>query len=164
MSDFLHKIALPCSTRRWRAMFLPVLIVAVGCAAMPAGGEDSAPSMIGPVTITRARHDRIVDYPWGRLRWHASADIGNSKTMTVGEATFKPGTGIPEHSHPNGDEIVHVLKGCVLFTVGDRAIELKEVDTANIPAGVHHGGRSIGATEAIMSVSFSSASRLIVWE
>lgn len=129
-----------------------------------AGSDDSAPLTIGAATVTRSSHDKLVEYPWGHLRWFASADLKNSSAMTVGLATFKPGTGIPLHAHPNGDEIVHVVKGHVLVTVGNESIQLNEGDTITFLKGVRHSGKNLDTEDAVMFVSFSSPDRRIVWE
>lgn len=114
--------------------------------------------------IIRSSESGVVEYPWGRLTWFASAKLGNSSTMTIGQAMFRPEQGIPTHLHPNGEEIVHVLKGRVLVLVEGRPVTLEEGDTITIPAGIAHSGKNIGVGEALMSVSFSSADRQIIWK
>ena len=114
--------------------------------------------------ITRVTDDRVIEYPWGHIVWYVSRELRNSDTMTVGEAVIKPGQENPRHFHPNCDEVLHVLKGHILSTLGDQTADLKEGDTVSIPAGTRHSAKNIGADDAVLSMSFSSADREVVGE
>jgi quercetin dioxygenase-like cupin family protein len=114
--------------------------------------------------VTVHANNLVVDYPWGRLTWFASKELKNSDTMTVGQALIRPGQENPMHFHPNCDEILHVLKGRILQVAGDKSFEMNEGDTISIPAGIHHSTRNIGKEDAILAISFSSASRQVIGE
>jgi mannose-6-phosphate isomerase-like protein (cupin superfamily) len=81
-----------------------------------------------------------------------------------GEAVIKPGQENPRHFHLNCDEVLHVLKGHILHTMGDKSVEMNEGDTVSIPAGVHHNAKNIGTENAVLAISFSSADRQAVGE
>ena len=99
----------------------------------------------------------------GALTWLASRALGNSDTMTVGRATLPPDGMSPRHFHPNCDEVLHVLQGRILHTMGDDEAELATGDTITIPVGVVHNARNIGDTDALLLICFSSADRETVW-
>jgi len=114
--------------------------------------------------VMRAADNKVIEYPWGHLTWYVSRELKNSDTMTIGEAVIKPGQENPRHYHPNCDEVLHVLKGHILHTVGDKAVEMNEGDTVSIPAGIHHNAKNIGTENAVLAISFSSADRQVIGE
>lgn len=114
--------------------------------------------------VARPAENKVVEYPWGRITWYVSRELGNSDTLTVGQAIIKPGRENPRHYHPNCDEVLHVSKGRILHTMGDRTVEMLEGDTVSIPTGVRHNARNIGTQDAVLAISFSSADRKVVGE
>jgi quercetin dioxygenase-like cupin family protein len=119
---------------------------------------------IDDAVVMRAADNKVIEYPWGHLTWYVSRELKNSDTMTVGEAVIKPGQENPRHYHPNCDEVLHVLKGHILHTMGDKSAEMNEGDTVSIPAGIHHNAKNIGKENAVLAISFSSADRQVVGE
>jgi quercetin dioxygenase-like cupin family protein/type 1 glutamine amidotransferase len=125
---------------------------------------DAAQEASGDAVVTRAADMQVLDQPWGKITWYASGELGNSQTMTVGEAVIKPGQQNPRHYHPNCDEVLHVLRGRILHTMGSRQAEMSAGDTVSIPTGVHHNARNIGTEDAVLAISFSSAHREVIGE
>jgi quercetin dioxygenase-like cupin family protein len=113
--------------------------------------------------ILRATEATHVPMESGALTWLASRQLGNSETMTVGRSTLPPGGMNPRHFHPNCEEVLHVLAGRILHTMGDEEAELSPGDTITIPANVVHNARNIGDTEALLLICFSSADRETMW-
>ena len=101
---------------------------------------------IDAAIVTRAGNNEVIQYPWGHLTWYVSRKLNNSDTMTVGEAVIKPGRENTRHFHPNCDEVLHVVKGHILQTVGDKTVEMNEGDTVSIPAGIPTAPRISGPT------------------
>lgn len=99
----------------------------------------------------------------GALTWFASRQLGNSEAMTVGLATLPPGGMNPRHYHPNCEEVLHVLQGRILHTMGDEQAAMGPGDTITIPANVVHNARNTGDTDALLFLCFSSADRETVW-
>ncbi len=129
--------------------------------ARRAEGGDRA---IAEAVVTRPAQNKVVEYPWGRLTWYASGELGNSETLTVGQAIIKPGQENPRHYHPNCDEVLRVSQGHILHTMGERTVEMSAGDTVSIPTGVRHNARNIGTVDAVLDISFSSADRKVVGE
>jgi len=119
---------------------------------------------IDAAIVTPAANSKVINYPWGRLTWYVSKELKNSDTMTVGEAVIRPGQENSRHFHPNCDEVLHVIKGHILQTLGDKSVEMREGDTVSIPAGIHHNARNIGTEDAVLSISYSSADRQVIGE
>lgn len=99
----------------------------------------------------------------GDLTWLASRELGNSAEMTVGRAVVRAGMANPRHYHPNCEEVLHVLEGTIIHTIGDREIELSAGDTITIPAQVVHNARNPGEKDALLFICFSAANRQTVW-
>jgi quercetin dioxygenase-like cupin family protein len=119
---------------------------------------------IDAAIVVPAASDQVIQYPWGHLTWYVSHELNNSDTMTVGEAVIKPGRENPRHFHPNCDEVLHVIKGHILQTMGDKSVEMNEGDTVSIPAGIRHNAKNIGTEDAVLAISYSSATRQVVGE
>lgn len=126
--------------------------------------DESRRRKVTDAVVTRSADHKVVAFPWGRLTWHASGELGNSDTLTVGEAVIAPGQRNPRHYHPNCDEVLRVLKGRIRHTIGDRTVEMGEGDTVTIPAGMLHNQTNLGDEDAVLAISFSSAWRKVVNE
>lgn len=145
-----------------RLLWLTVPMV-LSSAAMVIGAEIK-PMAITEGVVTRPANYKVIEQPWGRLTWYVSGELGNSDTMTVGQAVISPGKENPRHHHPNCDEILHVISGRILQTVGDKTVEMNVGDTVSIPAGVKHQAKNIGNEDAVLAISFSSADRQVIGE
>jgi quercetin dioxygenase-like cupin family protein len=126
---------------------------------VPAAGISSHDAV-----VTRAADRQVIEQTWGRITWYASGPLGNSATMTVGEAVIRPGQENPRHYHPNCDEILHVMRGRILHSMGTQQVEMTVGDTVSIPTGVRHNARNIGTEDAVLAISFSSAHREVIGE
>jgi len=132
--------------------------------AAHAAAEAARRRRVTEAVVTRSTDDKVVEFPWGYLRWHVSGELGNSDTLTVGQAVIRPGEQNPRHYHPNCDEVLYVLKGHIQHSMGDRTVEMGVGDTVSIPTGVVHNARNIGTEDAVLAISFSSADRKVVNE
>lgn len=101
---------------------------------------------------------------WGALQWLASAEIGNADGLTLGRVTIRAGASNPRHCHESCEEILYLLRGRLVHTLGDGSFTLEAGDTISIPAGVYHNAASVGAEDAEMIVAYSSATRDFVLE
>ena len=113
--------------------------------------------------VLRAADQQVKELDFGSLCWFTSKELGNSETMTTGLCILKSGAGNPRHYHPNCDEVLHVLQGRIVHTLGDDETELEEGDTISVPINVIHSARNIGEGEARLFISFSSAERQAVF-
>jgi quercetin dioxygenase-like cupin family protein len=112
--------------------------------------------------ILRAADAKTEEFDWGRLDWFASAELGNSGHQTVGCCTLRPGMENPCHSHPNCEEVLHVLRGRIShYMEGAEDEEMSEGDTITLPAGVPHRARNAGDEDAVLLICYSSADRRI---
>jgi len=113
------------------------------------------------VKVLKKENCKIQAMEWGTLSWFASRELENSQEMTMGKCVLKPGFSNPPHSHPNCEEILHVIRGKIKHSIEEgKEILLKEGDTICIPPYLVHNARNIGKKEAILMICFSSAERL----
>jgi len=102
--------------------------------------------------------------PWGSLTWYASKAMGNAEEITTGKCVIKPGFSNPVHIHPNCEEVLHVLRGDIIHTLGGESAAMKEGDTIAIPAGVPHNATNTGAGDAVLGIAYSAGERITVNE
>jgi len=114
--------------------------------------------------ILEAKDAAQQGFEWGQLSWFVNQDIGNSQSLTLGKCVIKPGCENPRHHHPNCEEILQLVAGKIIHSIGDDLFEMEPGDTIVIPPHVMHNARNIGSSDAVMTIIFSSANRLTVGE
>jgi quercetin dioxygenase-like cupin family protein len=120
--------------------------------------------MNGP-KVLKADKREVIPQEWGKLIWFASAKLGNSQDMTLGQCILKPGQSNPLHSHPNCSEILHVAHGRIMHTSeGGKDVELNEGDSIACPPNFPHRAKNIADADAVLFVAFSSAHRQVKGE
>lgn len=147
-----------------RRLLLNAIIWTAGIEVPEGGISSGVPQGEAGVVLTRAADTQRIDQPWGELRWFTSAELGNSATTTTGQATIRPGQKTPRHFHPDCDEVLRVVQGRIVQTVGGRSFEMAAGDVVSIPEGVKHGSQNIGTDDAILALSYPTAHRRTVGE
>ncbi|GAA3152275.1 quercetin dioxygenase-like cupin family protein [Kribbella aluminosa] len=109
--------------------------------------------------LRRAGEHLTETMPWGRLEWSVSAHLGNSETMTIGTCFINRGSQNGRHFHPNCDEVLRVVRGRIIQSLDGTELEMNAGDVVSIPSGVVHHARNIGAEQAELAITFSSAYR-----
>jgi quercetin dioxygenase-like cupin family protein len=70
---------------------------------------------------------------------HCSETLG-AEHMTAGEQWFEPGTGAPQHYHPEGiEEVIVVLEGSARFKVDGEELVVRAGQSIILPPLCHHG-------------------------
>lgn len=109
--------------------------------------------------LTTLADAQVQAFDWGRIEWLVSRAIGNSDTLTVGRVTIAAGKQNMVHRHPNCDEVLHLLAGCLEHRLDEQLYLMHPGDSLVIPAGDWHNACSTGPDDAIMLVCYSSADR-----
>jgi len=146
-----------------------VICVVVACggawAAEQAEADKKEIKKEGQTIVSRPSDYKVIKQDWGELAWMVSRELKNSETLTVGKGVIKPGCESPRHSHPNCDEVLHVVKGRILHSMeGGKKVEMSEGDTISIPANIVHNAKNIGKEDALLIMCFSTADRKVVNE
>ena len=78
-------------------------------------------------------------FEWGAIKWGVSPDTVEGARITVGEVVINPTKGHALHNHPESDEVLHILEGEGVQTVGDSGeFQVRAGDSVHIPMGVMH--------------------------
>lgn len=78
-------------------------------------------------------------FDWGSIKWFVTPSLVPGAGSTLGEVIVNPGKGHARHNHPNAEEIIYVISGEAMQTVGDdEPFPIKEGDTVHIPMGAYH--------------------------
>jgi quercetin dioxygenase-like cupin family protein/type 1 glutamine amidotransferase len=126
---------------------------------VPSGGIPLPEPIVGSSVVIKRDDNKVIDMPWGQLRWFTSAELKNSRSMTTGVAIIQPGKSNPIHFHPNCDEVLHVIRGKISHKMNEVTVEMNAGDSISIPQGVLHNATNIGTEDAVLGISFSSAYR-----
>jgi quercetin dioxygenase-like cupin family protein len=108
---------------------------------------------------TRAEQTDIHE-DWGHLTWLAGTKYGNAEGLVLGRVTLKAGMSNPRHRHPRCEEVLYMLQGKIVHSIGDENYTLTAGDTLTIPAGVFHGAKCTSEEDADMIVAYSEGIRL----
>lgn len=112
--------------------------------------------------VLPASEATVQEFDFGELVWYANGKIGNSETMTFGRAILKAGQANFRHYHPNCEEILHVLSGRIVHSLGDELYPMGPGDTIVVPPEVVHNASNDGEETAVMSILFSTPDRQTV--
>jgi len=112
------------------------------------------------IKILKAADCKTQKTEWGALIWFTSRELRNSETMTIGQCFIKPGCSNPCHSHPNCEEVLHVIQGRIVHSIEEgKEVAMEKGDTICIPPNIVHNARNIGKMDAVLMICFSSADR-----
>ena len=93
------------------------------------------------------------------MNWLASEELTQSNGVTLGRVVIRKGQSNPRHCHATCDEVLYLIRGRLVHTIGPDSITTDPDDTINIPAGVFHNATSIGDEDADMIVAYSTGKR-----
>ena len=102
-------------------------------------------------------------FPWGRLEWYARKSI-NGANMTLGFCHINPKMENAMHSHPNCDEVLHVLKGSIIHRLNGEELLMNEGDSLFIPQNAVHNAFNSSESEVVLSIAFTTGERRTVNE
>lgn len=84
-------------------------------------------------------------FSWGSIKWGVTADRFPGAPITVGEVVINPTKGHDIHTHPESDEVLHVIEGEGVQTVGDSGeFAVRAGDSVYIPRGTEHSTFNTG--------------------
>jgi len=99
----------------------------------------------------------------GSLTWLCNDKLMPGAAQTLGLCHILPGKSNPRHYHPNCEEILHVLSGTGIHSLGDQWFDLGPGTTIRVPVGVHHNLKNIGSDTLVCVIAFSSGDRQTVF-
>jgi quercetin dioxygenase-like cupin family protein len=82
---------------------------------------------------------------WGTIKWFVNPTDVDGADTTLGEVVIFPGQRHTRHSHPGVQELIYVIDGEGVQTVGDsEPFPVRSGDTVFIPTGVEHSTYNTG--------------------
>jgi len=102
--------------------------------ANPARGQRPA------MTIAHVRPGDVetFSFEWGTMKWFVSPVTTPGAANSQGEVIVNPGQGHARHQHDQADELIYVISGSGVQTVGDEEFTMTEGDVVYIPMGTPH--------------------------
>lgn len=94
------------------------------------------------------------------MEWLMEDAITPNAGVSLAKMTVASGAISEAHKHPDCNEVIHLLSGCIRQKCGEKWIDMEAGQTCLIPAGEFHQMENIGETPAIMMIAYSSGSRI----
>lgn len=110
--------------------------------------------------VTSVKEVQTNVFPWGQITWVHGAEVSGSEELTVGEVIINPGMENPYHSHPNCEEVLFLISGELVHTLGDdEPHRMGPGMSIRASRNIKHNAKCISAEPARMVVAYSSARR-----
>lgn len=82
------------------------------------------------------------------VRWLVTDETCGARHHVFGRTLFMPGGGHLAHKHPHAEEILYILRGRLVTTIGDETFCMGPNDVCYVPPDTLHVMRNVSATEA----------------
>ncbi|MFT7475320.1 MAG: mannose-6-phosphate isomerase-like protein (cupin superfamily) [Verrucomicrobiales bacterium] len=99
------------------------------------------------------------EFAWGVIEWMAGAGVGNSQELSIARMWLPSGNETDAHAHDNCEESVYVLSGELECVTDGASVRITRGEHTMVPRGAVHRLRSVGADQAEVLLSYSSADR-----
>ena len=101
------------------------------------------------------------ELPGRHLKWVANEEILGAKQLSACYIRIPPGEKVrPAHSHPNGEELIHIITGNGRVLIEGEVSEVKEGSTVLFPQDHIHMLHNTGDTEMKVICFFAPATNL----
>jgi quercetin dioxygenase-like cupin family protein len=92
-----------------------------------------------PVPAIHENDVEDLDLPGRHLRWLVSPDTLNAKYCSACVINLAPGEKVrPAHSHPNGEEVIYIIRGAGRVLVAGEVTAVREGMAILFPQGAVH--------------------------
>jgi quercetin dioxygenase-like cupin family protein len=99
--------------------------------------------------------------PGRRMRWLVSKDAINANNCSTCVIRVSPGEKVtPAHSHPNGEEVIYIMKGSGRVLVAGEVRAVREGTAVLFPQGAVHMLHNTGTEEMKVICFFAPATGL----
>jgi quercetin dioxygenase-like cupin family protein len=102
-----------------------------------------------------------LDLPGRHLRWLVTPELLDSKHLSVCVIRVASGETVrPAHSHPNGEEVIYIIKGSGRVLVNGEVSPVREGSVVLFPQGQIHMLQNTGPDEMKVICFFAPATGL----
>jgi uncharacterized cupin superfamily protein len=113
------------------------------------------------VRLVHEQEVEAVDLPGRNLRWLISPETLGAQHMSVCLIRVPPGETVrPAHSHPNGEEAIHIIEGSGRVMVNGEVDAVRPGTTVLFPQGQVHMLQNTGEKEMKVICFFAPATNL----
>jgi len=113
------------------------------------------------VPLVRENELPEVELPGRHLRWLVSSELLNSQHMSVCMIRVAAGQTVrPAHSHPNGEEVIYIIRGSGRVMVDGAVDAVAEGTAVLFPQGKVHMLQNTGDEEMKVICFFAPPSNL----
>lgn len=106
-----------------------------------------------------------LDLPGRFLRWLVTPERLNARHLSVCSIRVPPGQTVrPAHSHPNGEEVIHIIRGSGRVMVDGAVDAVREGTTVLFPQGSVHMLQNTGSEEMRVICFFAPPSDLSTYK
>ena len=102
-----------------------------------------------------------LDLPGRHLRWLVTPELLDAQHLSVCVIRVAPGETVrPAHSHPNGEEVIYIIKGSGRVLVNGEVAPVREGTAILFPQGQVHMLQNTGEEEMKVICHFSPSTNL----
>jgi quercetin dioxygenase-like cupin family protein len=102
-----------------------------------------------------------LDLPGRNLRWLVNAELLGAKHLSMCVIRVEPGETVrPAHSHPNGEEVIYIVRGEGRVMVDGEVSAVREGSAVLFPQGEVHMLQNTGTTAMKVACFFAPATNL----
>jgi quercetin dioxygenase-like cupin family protein len=113
------------------------------------------------VPLIHESEDGELDLPGRHLRWVVADDRVAAKHCSACVIRVAPGEKVrPAHSHPNGEEVIYIVRGSGRVLVAGEVSEVREGTTVLFPQGAVHMLQNTCAEEMKVICFFAPSTSL----
>jgi quercetin dioxygenase-like cupin family protein len=113
------------------------------------------------VALIHEAEGEELDLPGRHLRWVVAEDRIPAKHCSACVIRIAPGEKVrPAHSHPNGEEIIHIIRGSGRVLVAGEVAAVREGTTVLFPQGAVHMLQNTGTEEMKVVCFFAPSTNL----
>ena len=145
----------------WAVVMLCGVAVAALSLAQCGTSPKEVATMMKAVSVQNFDKAKVVQYPWGWIRWLMSSELDGEAAQTFGIVQINAGQRNSLHSHPNCEELLYVLSGSCEHIVGDKKLVLHAGDLIRVPVGIPHQAKVLGNEPLRAVISYSSGVRKV---
>ena len=113
------------------------------------------------VPVIHETETEELDLPGRHLRWLVTPELLDSKHLSVCVIRVAAGEKVrPAHSHPNGEEVIYIIKGSGRVLVNGEVSPVREGSAVLFPQGQVHMLHNTGTEEMKVICFFAPATNL----
>ncbi len=87
-------------------------------------------------------------FDWGEIAWVCRPAAADARQLAVLDVTITPLKGHNFHKHPDQEEVIYVISGCIEQWLEEEKRVLNPGDAVFIPAGMVHASFTLGSQDA----------------